>query len=229
MKGKVKGIIQLALSILIFVLFNQFYYKVLGLFKFNLSGIGYDIANFIKYLLISLIVFVIYYGNIKSGKHKFNKTLLNSFLYCLACFVFLIVVTILLHKLLNYLGASRGITVGYEFSNYFSQKFTAKFALSFVVETIFMPFLLCIIFTLGFSNIIKKSVPAAVIAGLVYGVIYALGLKASFEYSLFHAVTPATIIMMLTYLYKNNHNIYSVVVTYICYILFGTFALSYIL
>lgn len=229
MKGKMKGIIQLALSILIFVLFNLFYFKVLGLFKISLSGTSYVIANFIKYLLITLIAFVIYNGNIRAGKNKFNKTFLNSVIYCVSCFVFLVVITILLHEGLNKIANPKGIKIAYEFTNYFSQKFTLDFALNFVREAILMPILLCIIFVLGISNIIKRTGAAGIISGLVYGIIYAIGLNANFEYALFHAITPACIVMLLTYLYKTNQNIFSVFITYICYVLFGIFAIGYIL
>lgn len=228
MKSKTMGIVQLALSILIFVLFHFFYWKILGLFGLHFSGIAYEIANFVKYLLITLIVFVVYYKNIKAGKNKFNKTFLNSFIYCLACFVFLIVITILLHNFLNYIGNPRGISIGYDFTNYFKHKFTLSFALNFIVDCIFVPFLLCVIFPLGFSNIIKRSMSASFTSGLVYGIIYAIGLNSSFEYALFHALTPACLIMLLTYLYKTNQNIWSVIITYVCYVLFGIFAINYI-
>lgn len=229
MKGKAAGIVQLILSILLYILINTFYFKVLGAVGLHFTGLAYTIANFVKYVLITLVVFVIYMRNIKAGQHKFSKTFLNSFIYCIACFIFLIVVTIVLHKLLNYLGNPRGISVGYNFTNYFASRFTLSFALDLIVEAIFMPFLLCIIFPLGFSNIFKKSTSASVLAGLTYGIIYAIQLNSTFEVALFLSITPAVIVLMLTYLYKTNQNIWSVVITYICYVLFGLFAINYIL
>lgn len=230
MKSKTMGIVQLALSILIFILFNTFYWRVLGLFHLTPhTSEGRAIANFIKYLLISVIIFVIYYRNIKKGQRKFSKTLLNSIIYSLACFVFLIVVTILLHEFLNYLGNPRGISVGYGFTNYFDNKFTLSFALNLIVECLFLPFLLCVIFPLGFSNIFKKYSTASFLAAITYGIIYAIELNASFEYALFHTLTPACIVLALTYLYKTNQNIWTVIVTYACYVLFGIFAINYIL
>lgn len=228
MKNNMKGIIQLVLSILVFVLFHFFYWKVLHLFGFNPTGVVYEIMNFIKYLLITIIVFVIYYSNIRHGQARFNKTILNNIIYSVACFVFLIVITILLHELLNYIGESRGITVGYNFTNYFKQKFTLSFALNLVVDAIFIPFLLCIVFPLGFSNIFKRSGTASILSGLTYGVIKAVSYNASFEFALYHALTPAVVIMLLTYLYKTNQNIWSVVITYIMYVLIGVFAINYI-
>lgn len=228
MKSKTMGIIQFVLSIIVLVLFHFFYWRILGLFGLHLTGIAYEIAKFIKYLLISATIFVIYYKNIKSGKTRFNKTFLNSFIYSVACFIFLIVITILLHKLLNYIGNPRGISVAYSFTNYFTKKFTLSFALNLIIECIFIPFLLCVIFPLGFSNMIKKAGTASFICGLVYGILYAVSLNASFEYALFHALTPTCIMMLLTYLYKTNQNIWSVVITYAFYVLFGIFAINYI-
>ena len=226
MKNNMKGIIQLALSILIFVLFHFFYWKVLGLFGFYPEGIIYEIMKFIKYTLISIIVFVIYYGNIKHGQSRFNKTLVNNIIYSVACFVFLIIITILLHEAINYIGATK---VGYNFTNYFNQKFTLSFALNLIIECIFIPFLLCVVFPLGFSNIFKRSGTASILSGLTYGVIVAINYNASFEYALYHALTPAVVVMMLTYLYKTNQNIWSVIITYIMYVLIGIFAINYIL
>ena len=119
--------------------------------------------------------------------------------------------------------------MSYGFTNYFTKQFTLSFALNLITECAFIPFLLCVIFPLGFSNIIKRSGTASIIAGLVYGIIYAISLNASFEYALFHALTPACIIMLLTYLYKTNQNIWSVIITYAFYVLFGIFAINYIL
>ncbi|MCX4364848.1 MAG: hypothetical protein OSJ70_03650 [Bacilli bacterium] len=229
MKNNMKGIIQLALSILIFILFHFFCWKVLGLFGFYPEGMIYEIMNFIKYTLITVIVFVIYYGNIKHGQSRFNKTLLNNIIYSVACFVFLIIITIILHEVLNYIGSSRGIKIGYNFTNYFNQKFTLSFALNLIIECIFIPFLLCVVFPLGFSNIFKRSGTASILSGLTYGVIVAISYNSSFEYALYHALTPAAVIMLLTYLYKTNQNIASVIVTYIMYVLIGVFAINYIL
>ena len=229
MKGKSMGIIQLLLSLLIMFLFNAFYWKILSLFGLRLSGDAYIIADFIKNLLMTIIIFVIYYRNIKAGKTRFNKTFLNSFIYSVSCFVFLLVITIVLHEVLNYFGNPRGISIPYRFTNYFNAKFTLSSALNLIVDAVFMPFLLCVVFPLGISSVIKKSGSASLIAGVVYGIIYAIRLNTSIEVALFVALTPAVIVMMLTYLYKTNQNIWSVIITYICYVLFGVFAINYIM
>lgn len=228
MKNKTMGVVQLILSIVVIMLFNAFYFKVLSLFGLHLSGNAYVIANFIKHLLITVIVFAIYYRNIKTGQHRFGGHWLNSFIYCVSCFVFLLVITVLLHKLLNYLGNPRGITIPYSFTNYFSTKFTISSALNLIVDAILLPFLLCVVFPLGFSNIFHKSGTASALAGLTYGVIYAINLNTNIESALFLSLTPAAIVMLLTYLHKTNQNIWSVIITYICYVLFGVFAINYI-
>lgn len=228
MKGKVGGIVQLGLSILIICLFHFFYFRILGLFGLKFSGLAYEIANFIRYILVCIIIFVIYYKNIKAGQNKFSRTMLNNIIYALACFVFLIIVTILINKLVNYIGNPRGIEIGYNFTNYFDNHFNLSFALNFIEEAIFIPFLLCILFPLGLSNIFKKDGTASLICGLVYGILYGVTLNTSFELALFHSLTPAILMSTLTYLYKTNHNIWTVVVTYICYVLFGIFAINYI-
>lgn len=229
MKSKVMSIVQLVLSILLYILVDAYFFKVLGVVGLHFKGLAYEVANFIKYLLITIIVFVIYYRNIKAGKTKFGKTWINSFIYCVACFVFLILITILLHDLLNYLANPRGITIGYNFTNYFTKRFTLSFALKLIIEIIFMPFLLCIIFPLGISNIIRKSSTATLVSGISYGIIHAIMLHTTFESALFLSITPGVLIALLTYLYKTNQNIWSVIVTYICYVCFGIFAINYIL
>lgn len=228
MKNKTMGVVQLILCIVVIMLFNAFFFKVLGLIGLHFTGDAYVIANFIKHLLISLVVFAIYYRNIKAGKNRFGKTWLNSFIYCVSCLVFLLVVTVLLHKLLNYLGNPREITVSYNFTNYFSNKFTITSALNLIVDAVLLPFLLCVVFPLGFSNIFHKSGTASLLAGLTYGVIYAIDLNTTIETALFLSLTPAMLVVLLTYLYKTNQNIWSVIITYVCYVLFGVFAINYI-
>lgn len=228
MKNRTMAIVQLILCIVVIFLVRTFFFKVLSLLGLNFTGVAYTIANFIKHLLTAIITFIIYYRNIKSGQKKFGKTWLNSFIYCVSCFVFLLVVTVLLHNALNYLGNPRGINVAYNFTNYFSAKFTISSALNLVIDAIILPFLLCVVFPLGFSNIFKKSGGASLIAGVTYGIINAINLNTSIEGALFLSITPAVIVMLLTYLYKTNQNIWSVILTYICYVLFGIFAINYI-
>lgn len=228
MKGKVGGLVQLGLSILIMFLFHYFYFRLLGVFGLKFKGTAYEIADFIRYILVAIIIFVIYYKNIKAGQNKFNKTLLNSVIYAVACFIFLIVVTILINKLVNYIGNPRDIVIGYNFTNYFDNHFNLTFALHFIEDALIIPFLMCILFPLGFSNIFKKDGTASLMSGLVYGILYGISLNTSFQMALFQSITPAILIGTLTYLYKTNHNIWTVVITYICYVLFGIFAINYI-
>jgi uncharacterized membrane protein (UPF0136 family) len=86
-----------------------------------------------------------------------------------------------------------------------------------------------VIFPLGFSRIFKKNGSASIVSGLTYGIIYGISLNTSFEVALFSSLTPAIVVALLTYLYKTNQNIWSVIITYICYVLFGIFAINYIL
>jgi hypothetical protein len=75
-KGTGKGIIQLLLSIAVMVLFQLFYFKVLSIAGLHLSGMAYEIADLIRYVVVTLIVVIIYHGNIRSGRSKFNKNFL---------------------------------------------------------------------------------------------------------------------------------------------------------
>ncbi|CDB28368.1 unknown [Firmicutes bacterium CAG:582] len=229
MKGKTSGIIELLLSILVIVLFHFFYFKFLGLFGLHLKGIAYLIADTIKYALMSVIIFFIYYKYIVHGHRQYNKTFLNNLIYSVATFIFLIVITIVLHDLLNSIGASKGLKVGYYFVDYFHQKFTLTFILNFLKNVIFIPFLLCVIFPLGFSSIFKKNFTASILCGLTYGILYGLSRGGTFESALFYSITPGVIMMTLTYLYKANKNIFAVIVTYIIYVLFGVFLINYII
>ena len=224
-KGTGKGIIQLGLSILSMVLFQMFYFKVLSFFGLHLTGMAYEIADLIKYVLVALIVVIIYHGNIRTGRNKFNKSFLNSIIYAVACFVVLVLITIGIHELLN---KFCHVSVGYSFTNYFNQTFSVGLVFKLIKEVVILPFLLCIIFPLGFSNIIKNSFGASLIAGLTYGIINALGLHVDLQTAIYMSITPALVVFSLTYLYKANNNIWSVYITYVLYILFGTFAIGYL-
>ena len=224
-KGTGKGIIQLGLSILIMVLFQMFYFKVLSLARINLDGILYEIADLIRYILVTFIVVVIYFGNIKSGRSRFDKSLLNSLIYAIACFVVLVLITIGIHEVIN---RFCHVGLGYSFTNYFNMSFSVGLMFRLIKEVIIIPFLLCIIFPLGFSNIIKNSFGASLLAGLVYGIINALGLHVDLQTAIYCSITPALVVFSLTYLYKANNNIWSVYITYVLYVLFGSFAIGYL-
>ena len=223
MKSKIMSVLQLILSIAVIVLLNMFYFRILGIFHLKFSGDEYLIANTIKYLLMSMIIFIIYHKEIKSGKNKFNRQLLNSVIYSVACFVFLVVITIVIREALKYFGHDPM----YHFTNYFNQSFTLNFVLSFIINCIFIPFLLCIVFPLGFSNIFRKHLTASFTSGICYGIYYGIMLKTSFDVAIYAALTPAVIVGLLTYLYKTNKNIWSVIITYISYVLLGVFVVQY--
>ena len=224
-KGTGKGIIQLLLSILIMVLFQMFYFKVLSFAGLHLTGIAYEIADLIKYVVVTLIVVIIYHGNIKTGRSKFNKNFLNSLIYSVACFVVLILITIGIHTLVN---KYSGVHINYSFTNYFSKTFEVGLIFKIIKEVIIVPFPLCIIFPLGFSSIIKSTFAASLLAGLTFGIIYAIGLHTSLDSAVFLSLTPALVVFSLTYLYKANNNIWTVYITYVLYVLFGSFAINYL-
>ena len=224
-KGTGKGIIQLALSIAIVVIFQLFFFKVLSFFGVHLSGMAYEIADLVRYVIATLIIVIIYHGNIRAGRRGFNKNFLYSLIYAIACFVVLVLITIGIHTLVN---KYSGVHIDYSFTNYFVKTFEIGLVFRIIKEVIIMPFLLCIIFPLGFSNIIRNSFAASLISGLTYGIIYAIGLHTSFESAIFLSLTPALVVFSLTYLYKANNNIWTVYITYVLYVLFGSFAINYL-
>ena len=225
MKSRTSGIVKLLLSILVLFVFFFLYWKLFGLLGIHFSGIAREIVDLLRYVVSMVIIFVIYKGVIKTDKNKFNKNLLNNIIYTLSCLVFLIVITIIINKILKYFGKD----IGYSFTNYFNQSFTLSFLLNLIKECIIIPFLLCIIFPLGFSEIFKKAGSTAIIAGLTFGIIYGLLNYPTFETALIYSITPAIIVMLLTYLYKTNKNIWVVIITYISYVLFGGFLINYII
>ena len=230
-KSSGRGIIELLLSIGIILIFHFFYFKIFNLLNINLNGIMYEIANFIKYVLMSVIIFIIYRSNINSGKNKFNSSLVNSLIYSVACFVVLILITVLLHKGINMLSDSTGFIHTYNFNNYFNNSFSISTILSLIIDAIFIPFLICVIFPLGISNIISSKVGASFISGLLYGIFYIVINTSGISLinGILLAIVPFGIIFFLTYLYKTNGNIFTVMITYSIYILFGTFAINYVL
>lgn len=229
MKDGAIGIIKLVVSILIIFLINTFFFDALGLINIKPTGTGLSIAIFIKYLAISASIFGIYYRNILASKIKVSRSKFANMIYCLACFLFLILITIILHQTLNLIGKSKGISIGYYFKDYFNQKFSIELVLNIIIESVFMPFLLCVIFPLGFSTIFKRNVTSVTLSGISYGILYGLSLNTSLEIAIMRSITPACIVMLLTYLFKINNNIVSVIVTYAIYVLFGIFAINYIL
>lgn len=226
-----KGLVELFLSIGIILIFHFFYFKVLSMIGINFSGISYEIANFIKYLLMCFIIFGIYHGKINSGKSKFNKSIFNSLIYSIACFIVLIIITVLLHRVLNAFTEVTGFTHVYNFSNFFNRQFSITTILSLVIEVIFIPFLMCVIFPLGISNVIKAKGSAALLSGILYAIFYIVinysGI--SIMYAILTSIIPAVVMIFLTYLYKTNGNIWTVIVTYSMYLLFGIFAINYLL
>lgn len=224
MKGKTAGFIKLIISIGLMLLFHYFYFDILSLIGIKLSGNMIDVANLIKYLLLACITFGMYFTTIKSSRNRYDKSFFSSILYSLVCLVFLVVVTILVNQGLK----SMGKPIPYMFTNYFNIPLSIGYICKFVSEVILIPFILVMIFPLGFSQSIKNGLTASILAGLSYGIVYGLLNSLSLEVMLTNCITPAIIIAFLTGLYRNIKNIWTVYITYACYILFGIFILGYL-
>lgn len=224
MNKRVVGILQLLGSIGIVLLFHYLFPEVIKWLGIT-SKTG-NLLECVKYLLMSLCIFIVYRQNISSGRNKFSKTMLNSLIITIACFIFLIFVTILLKKasysLLN-------VNISYPFSDYLKQKMTLGTALGLIKNCLLIPYLLCMIFVLGISNVIRKSWPSAFVSGISYGVFYGIMLSTTFKAAFLSSIIPAIIFMLLTYLYKTNKNIWSTIIIYILYVLFGSLIINYII
>lgn len=224
MKSKTAGFIRLIISIVLLLVFHYFYYDILSLIGIKVNGDIKVITDLIKYLLLASITFGMYFTSIKSGRNRYEKSLFSSILYSVVCLVFLVVITILVHEGLKKIGKP----IPYMFTDYFNIPLSMNYIYKFASEVILMPFILVMIFPLGFSQSFKSSFTASLLAGLSYGILYGFLNNLSLNAMLLNGITPAIIIAFLTGLYRNTKNIWTVYITYSCYILFGIYILGYL-
>lgn len=224
MSKKTVGILQLLGSIGIIILFHYFYPEVIK--WLGITSKTSNIIVFFEYLLISFCIYIVYRSNLHSGRNKFSKTMLNSLIITVACFIFLIFVTIILSKGSYSLFK---INISYPFSDYFKTKMTLNSALGLIINCFFKPYLLCMIFVLGISNVIRKSWSSAFISGISYAIYYGILLKTTFKVAVLSSIIPGVVFVLLTYFYKTNKNIWSTIIIYILYVLFGSLIINYII
>lgn len=226
MNENIKGLIKLILSILIYYVLNIFYFKLLGLVGLHFTGDAYTIANFIKYLIMALIVGILYHGDINLSIHKYHKTILTSLIFTVGTVVLLVFLNVVLHKLISSLG---GMTTGYGFTNYFQNTLTLSSALEIIEQCIIIPFLVVVIFSLGVSKVIRNINAYSIISAILYGLLLGLTLNTTFYVALMSVIVPSVIILLLTYIYKANSSIWMCIISYILYITFGAFIVGYVL
>lgn len=207
MKKASSGTVKLLLSILIFVAFHFLYFKV-----FNTAKIRYDVARFIEYVLVIILISLIYRGELKHKRSGYGKGLFNTFIYVISCFIFLMFITVVISKFFK---------TPNNLMNYFNINMDLKNILMIIENCIFIPFLECAIFVLGFSLIFKKKIGTCIASGVAFGILN--GLYYGFGVNL---ILPIIIITILSLLYETNHNIWSVVITYSLYIAFGFVAIK---
>lgn len=224
-QGALKGIIQFVLTLGIMILLELFFFSVLSHFGLHFSGSMQSVMNLVKYIIILAVTLIVYHGDIFLDKSKFNRSLLTSLIVAVVTFIVMVVFTVLIRKILN----GFDITVGYGFTNYFNGSMTFERALDLIINCFIKPCLVCSIFVLGISNIIRKEFVAMLLSGIAYGAYLAFMNHVPFDMNLVYLLIPVVNVVSLSYLYKSSGNIFTCIVTYIIYFLFGSVLLSYIL
>lgn len=209
MKGGSSGLGKLLLSSLIILVVYYFYFRII-----DTSIMGYDIAKFLEYVLVSILIFLIYRKDMKkiSG---YGKGIINTIIYSASCFLCLVIITVVLNKSFN---------IPLNLTNYLNVNYSLGSILTIIEECFLVPFLLCAIFVLGFSKIFKKTLIACIASAVCYGVL--VGVTSTFSIGL---VLPVIMMMLFSLLYRTCRNIWPVMITYSMYLLFGVFAINYII
>ena len=225
-RDALRGIIQFILSLGIVIIFELFFFSILGRFGLHFKDNAYTIMNLVKYIIEFVIVgVVIYHGDIFAGKENFKRSLFSSIIISLVTFIVMVVFTIILQKVLKLFD----ITISNGFVNYFNESLTMNRALEIVISCFIKPCLICSIFVLGISNIIRKEVVAILTSGIGYAIFLILLNHLPIDKTLVFLLVDVINMFALTYLYKSTGNIYTCFITYIIYIMCGSLLISYVL
>lgn len=222
-KEDAKSIFQLILSIAIYYIVDNYFFYLLDKIGVNLSGDTYLIASSLRYLLVGIIIYFIYRANIHASKSKFGRTWVLSVIFSVGAFVLLVFANFILHKIVGIFYELDG----YGFINYFNKSFTFESILDLITNVIFKPFIMVVIFPLGVSNIIKNVNTSSILSGVLYGILIGIGLNLPIEATIFAVLIPSLIMMIITYLYKANQNIWMIYVSFVLYIGLGFYVLRY--
>ena len=222
-KENAKSIFQLVFSIAVYYIIDNYFFYLLNKIGVNLSGDTYLFASMLRYVLAAIIIYFVYRPNIHASKSRFGRTWVLSVIFSVGAFVLLVFANFILHKLV-------GIFCdydGYGFVNYFGSSLSLESTLELITNVILKPFLMIVIFPLGVSNVIKTVNASSVLSGLLYGILIGISLHTSFEATVFTVLVPSLIMMIITYLYKANQNIWMIYVSYVLYIGLGFYVLRY--
>lgn len=204
MKGGSSGLIKFILSISIMLLLHFFYFKV-----FNTTKISYDVARLIEYILGIISIYLIYRKELKNVKPGYGRGFLNTIIYSLSCFIFLIVITFFITRWLN---------IDINLINYFKVKANV---LTIIEEVVFIPFLLSAILVLGVSLISKGKITPIILSGICAGVVNSI--VNGFSVNI---VLPIITVTLLQILYRTSRNIWTVMLSYSMYLLFGALLIT---
>src|SRR5574344_487315 len=207
------------------LLFAEKYFMALlsmmGINVSNLSNFSQVLINFILYLLIAFMLFIIYREEIKSDldrfKHKFSKNLV----YSIMAFAILIVLVLIVDYLAKVIG--KNLNVIYNpivYYNPFNETLNLTNIINFMTIYILKPFIYVVTFVLGIGNLFNNK-SAIILSGIAYGAFIGYGMSGSITYLIINLVVSFVIFTFLGYLYDKNDNIMFSLMPYIFYLVFA--------
>ena len=226
MKDFAVNLIRLLLSFIILLFSEEYFYKVLSLFKINISK---TFTSIILYIIISFFIYLIYKPELKSEFKKFKRKLMSNMVYAFVAFLIIFVTMLVSNYILSVIAKSFYISYNsISFYNIFNKPFNLDLIIEILKNIILIPYLKVTIFDLGVNRLFSYS-GSIFASGLAAALYNAYLIKGTIGYMIVNSSLTFILFMLLALIYRKNNNIVTSIVTYSIYMLLASVLYSSIM
>lgn len=216
MKNKIKDILKLIICCILFLLIGDIVNIFMGVIGININEIsnkGKVIYQFVLSLIMFLVLFVLYFKNIKEDffdiKKNFSKNVRKIIKLFFVFMIIKFLVSLVSTIIMTLLGFDTNSMTSVN-QNIIEGLINASPILMFISTAFLAPFYEEFLFRLGIGKVIKSKWLFIIISGTIFGLLHVFPLDEgiSLMLGITQSISYVTMGILLSYVYKKHNNIF---------------------
>ena len=232
MKDKIIYFLEFLVSLVILMFFQDYFINVLNNFGINLNQFSDLIISLIILgiqILLCIILYFIYKGNIKQNGHSFKNHLLKNLLYSLLILAVMTIVMSIANYFIKYIANMFKISIDNNINfNVLQKNLSISYVINLIRYAFLIPFSYATVYVLGVERLFRKSGVKIIMSGLIWSLINSLNYTPSLINMFFNSLSTFILGIFLAYIYSRNKNIWYPIVIYGLYLIFAPLLIGYL-
>jgi len=231
-RDKIIFFLEFIVSLVFLMFFQDYFVNVLNNFGINLnqfSDLMFLLIMFGIQIILCIILYFIYKGNIKQHGHSFKNHFLKNLLYSLLILAVMTVVMSIANYFIKYVANMFKVSVDNNINfNVLQKNISINYLINLLRYAFLVPFSYTIVYILGVERLFRKSGIKIIMSGLIWAVITSINYIPSLINMFFNSLSTFILGMFLAYIYSRNKNIWYPIVIYGLYLLFAPLLIGYL-